>query len=161
MLKIKIDITNIVTGRKWGTCFYNENIGGVMQSDAEVQSRMDSWIAQMESKALRGVGWGWAARDIPKTEMEDKYLPILIEEYEKPSESGGTETWCKLDKEYTIVTEDLTAEFEAELAEIEADKVTCEQIKQAISIIDGWNSTADININFLKKFFKYLIRKTI
>ena len=155
-MKKRVDVSNIITGRNFSACFYNED----GQTDVQVQTRLDTWVAEMEEEASNGKGWGWAAREIPKTEMEDIYLPILLEEYSKTVD-GEVQVWCRLDKEYTITITDLTTEYENDIAQDEADAVTLSQIKQALSIVDSWTQLSDININFLKKFFKYLIRKSI
>jgi len=157
-VKIRVIVNNIIYNKVYGAIFENEN----GESDQDVQDRLNAWKNRMEEKAKSGLGWGWCAREIPKTEMEDKYLPILIEEYERPDVGmGGTETWCVLDKEYTYEEVDLTAEQIAQQQEAAEDEVTLQQIKQAVNIINGWTQLSDININFLKKFFKYLIKKSI
>lgn len=161
-MRIKVEVENLVTGVQHGGTFQNETINGVTESDVIVREKVDKWKAQQEEKTTRGCGWGWCARIIKKDDYKIEYAPTLIEEFDDVDPmTGETITYCRLDKEYTYNEYNLTSEQQAELAEKEADAVTCEQIKQAVSIIDGWTQLSDININFLKKFFKYLIKKTL
>lgn len=57
------------------------------------------------------------------------------------------------------VIEDLTSEHESEIAEKEARRTEVQQLKAAFNIIDGWNSMGDIDLVFLKKFFKRIIKE--
>jgi hypothetical protein len=161
-MKKSVSVFNTITNKKFGPqAFYNGN----GETDAEVQERLDSWVEVCQEKAKNGRGWGWAAREIPKDEMKDKWLPILIEEFEKPINIDGseTETWCRLDKEYTITITDLTAEHDAEraLAQAEYDDraADLQACRNALAQIDSWNSLQDIPLPFLKRFFKRLIKE--
>jgi hypothetical protein len=161
-MRIKVEIQNLVSGIRYRSIFQNETINGVTESDEEVRSKIDAWKARQEEKTTRGIGWGWCARIIKKDDYRDEYAPILIEEFnEVDPMTGEAITYCRLDKEYAYNEYNLTSEYVSELAEAAEDAETLQQLKQAVSIIDGWEQLSDININFLKKFFKYLIRKSI
>lgn len=150
-MKTRIEVVNLITGVEISVDFYNEN----GETDAQVQTRMDAYIALMQAKADRGLGWGWSARRVLKSETPElptEFIPFIATE---------TAEYWDLNKTYSYETQDLTTEYDAELAEDAADATTLEEIKQAVSIIDGWTQLSDININFLKKFFKYLIKKSI
>ena len=116
-MKIKVSINNIITGEKFSGEFINEQYDSGIELDAEVQERCEDCIALQERKTTRGIGWGWNARVIKKEDMLDKWNPILLEEFDEvDSVSGETITYCRLDKEYTITTEDLTTEHNKELS---------------------------------------------
>lgn len=66
-------------------------------------------------------------------------------------------TWVQLKAEYDIVIEDITVEYEAEAQEKEDRRLEIQQLKAAYTIVNGWNTMGDININFIKKFFKRII----
>lgn len=150
-MKKTITVVNLINGRSFGIDFYNEN----GETDAETQARMDAYIALMQAKADKGIGWGWSARRVYKADtpsLPGMFVSFILSE---------TAEYWDLDKTYSYDEQNLTTEYDAELAEETADAVTLDEIKQAVSIIDGWTQLSDININFLKKFFKYLIKKSI
>jgi len=112
-MKIRIDVKNKIDGREWAGHFENE----FDETDAQVVARKDAWLASEIEKTKAGIGWGWAAREIPKHEMVDDLLPIFIEEFEKPlnpeDPESPTETWVRLEKEYTTTPVDLTPRDDA------------------------------------------------
>ena len=141
----RVSVENTIDGRKFGATF-------------EKDAKRDAWISKQELKAEQCRGWGCSARSIPKAEMKPEQLPLVIKEYEKVDEvTGYTETWVDLKKSYVVTITDITAEVESEAAAIAARKTEIQQLKAARSIIDGWQSVQDIDLVFLKKFFKRIL----
>lgn len=123
-MKMKIHIENPIKGRHYEAIFKNETIDNVTESDAEVQLRMDTYIAIMQEKASRGIGWGWSARTIKSEDMLPKWETILLQRrMETDPVSGEEYEVCDLDKEYTYQEFDLTEEYHKELnKKIKKDK---------------------------------------
>ena len=89
----------------------------------KTQLEADAWIADNISNDSWGKKARWVRSDsLPNTdsciELKD-VIPEIGEQYEL----------CKLDKEYTIVITDITAEVEAEEANKAADKLRADELK--------------------------------
>ncbi len=69
------------------------------------------------------------------------------------------ETWVKLKADYTIEIIDVTNAHEEELALKASRKSEIKNLKLAASEINGWNNMSDINLPFLKKFFKRILKE--
>jgi hypothetical protein len=69
------------------------------------------------------------------------------------------QTWVKLSSQYEIEVIDITAEHDAAITEKEARGEEIRQLKRANNIINNWNSLDDINLPFLKKFFKRILKE--
>jgi hypothetical protein len=141
-MRISVSANNLITGQKYHQ-FYSS------MDDA------NNWINEMIALGAIGNGWGWGARIIYKTDGEGKpvtlgseYDPLIIEE---------TSEYWSLKAEYEYVTEDLTSEEIVEQQELDDYNETIQQMKAAVDTIDSWTSLNDINLTFLKKFFKAII----
>lgn len=119
---------------------------------AETNEAAQSWIDQETLKVGKNIDPLWFVESDLSQEMMDKATEERVVD-------GVKEFLIPAQAEYFIT--DLTAQHDAEAAEAAEDAETLQQIKQAVSIINGWEQLSDININFLKKFFKYLIKKSI
>lgn len=142
-MKTLIKITNIVNGKTFNQSFTDQAV-------------LDAWLLEMEAQAANGDGWGWGPRTIDKVDehgdavtLPSELVPLIVSE--------TADQW-DLKAEYEIVTSDLTAEHDDYLQEMTDKLATEDQIRAAYDIVDGWTSLNDINITFLKKFFKYLIK---
>ena len=119
----KVDIENIVDGRKFSATF-----GHMPNKPIE---KMQQWIDRQKAKTINCRSWGCSERDVPKFPV--KYSPeLVISEYQK----DGV-TWVKLKADYEITITDITSQYETEQADKESRKLEIRQIKQAISLIEA------------------------
>jgi phage gp37-like protein len=140
----KISITNLINNRQFGANF-------------ETMEEANEWIAKQELKAKSGLGWGYSARSLPKSEVPENLLPLIESEedritqeaYDVTDENGNVTTieavvvrYANLKAEYVITTEDITAQYEAEQALSaliqagEKDAKCCQEVR---ALIGGYN----------------------
>lgn len=150
-MKKIVNIINIINNRKFQASFIDDESG------------MNEWIAKLEAKALRGIGWGYGPRSMSKAECIAKGLEVLIiNEYLKEIDGDLTEQWVDLKAEYEITIEDVTTEYEAELQEKANRKNDIDDLKAtAIDRIDSWNTASDLvaDFNIFKRMLKRFVKE--
>jgi phage gp37-like protein len=176
----KISIINNINQRTFGATF-------------DTMEEANAWIAKQEQKAIQGLGWGYSARRILKSELPETHQSLVLSEeevidqeaYEKPifkldandqpimeeysyydldnnlqiglrpvvdhyeTVPAVYVTYVNLDKEYTIDTQDITAEYKAkkELDDLLASGAKDEQCcKDVIRLIGGYNKKRSLSL---------------
>jgi hypothetical protein len=166
-MKKIVTVINTITGMRYAQAFYS-------------YETMNAWIAKQETKCSTGKSWGWRERRMHEADCPTNLVSLIVEVYPvliaeayvrdtgMLDENGDPifenveavyQSWVRLKPEYEITITDATTEHDAELAAIEARRGEIAQLKQAYNIIDGWTSLNDINLSFLKKFFKRILKE--
>jgi len=96
----KISVINLINGRSFGGQF-------------DTMDEINAYVARCEAKAQQGLGWGYSARSILKSECPETHLGLVLSEETRIDEITGEElVYVNLDKEYEITIQDLAQDAE-------------------------------------------------
>jgi hypothetical protein len=91
----KITVINLINGREFGREFETEQL-------------LNEHIAKQEAKAQSGIGWGYSARSILKSECPESHLPLVLSEEDRLVQEAYEKPIFKLDANDQPVMEEYT-----------------------------------------------------